>query len=80
MVRFLIHRPKWIVAVVGYTDNVGPAEDNKRLAEERVQTVKKAMIAGRLRGVLFSDSFSIEGFQIQFLRTSHVLMTCVNPT
>ena len=41
------------VAVVGYTDNVGPAEDNKRLAEERVQTVKKAMIADGVDPKLF---------------------------
>jgi outer membrane protein OmpA-like peptidoglycan-associated protein len=41
------------VTVVGYTDNVGSAEDNKRLAEGRVKTVQDAMIADGVDPKLF---------------------------
>jgi outer membrane protein OmpA-like peptidoglycan-associated protein len=49
----VIEKKPSTVAVVGYTDNVGPAEDNKRLAEQRVKTVKDAMIADGVDPKLF---------------------------
>jgi outer membrane protein OmpA-like peptidoglycan-associated protein len=41
------------VAVAGYTDTVGSAEDNKRLAEGRVKIVQDAMIADGVDPKLF---------------------------
>jgi OOP family OmpA-OmpF porin len=41
------------VAVAGYTDNVGPAADNERLAKERVKMVQDAMIADGVDPKLF---------------------------
>ena len=41
------------VAVAGYTDSVGSAEENKRLAEGRVKTVQDAMIADGVDPKLF---------------------------
>ena len=32
------------VTIAGYTDNVGTAEENKHIAEQRIQTVKDAMV------------------------------------
>ena len=41
------------VAVAGYTDNVGPAADNERLAKQRVKIVQDAMIADGVDPKLF---------------------------
>jgi OOP family OmpA-OmpF porin len=41
------------VAVAGYTDNVGPAADNDRLAKQRVKIVQDAMIADGVDPKLF---------------------------
>jgi outer membrane protein OmpA-like peptidoglycan-associated protein len=41
------------VTIAGYTDNVGTPEDNQRLAEQRVQAVKDAMIADGVDPNLF---------------------------
>jgi outer membrane protein OmpA-like peptidoglycan-associated protein len=43
------------VAIAGYTDNVGTPEENKRLAEGRVRTVRDAMIADGVDPKLFLD-------------------------
>jgi outer membrane protein OmpA-like peptidoglycan-associated protein len=43
------------VAVAGYTDNVGSAEDNQRLAEQRVRTVRDALVADGIDPKLFLD-------------------------
>jgi outer membrane protein OmpA-like peptidoglycan-associated protein len=41
------------ITVAGYTDTVGSAEDNKRLAEGRVKTVQDAMITDGVDPKLF---------------------------
>jgi len=41
------------VTVAGYTDSVGSAEDNKRLAEGRVKMVQDAMIADGIDPKMF---------------------------
>ena len=43
------------VAVAGYTDNDGSAKDNWRLANQRVKTVRDAMIADGVDPKLFLD-------------------------
>ena len=43
------------VAVAGYTDNDGSANDNWRLANQRVKTVRDAMIADGVDPKLFLD-------------------------
>jgi outer membrane protein OmpA-like peptidoglycan-associated protein len=43
------------VAVAGYTDNVGSAEENQRLAERRVRTVRDALVADGIDPKLFLD-------------------------
>ena len=43
------------VAVAGYTDNDGSANDNWRLANQRVKTVRDAMIADGVDPNLFLD-------------------------
>jgi len=43
------------VAVAGYTDNDGSAQDNWKLARQRVKTVRDAMIADGVDPKLFLD-------------------------
>ncbi len=43
------------VAVAGYTDNDGSAKDNWRLANQRVKTVRDAMVADGIDPKLFLD-------------------------
>lgn len=43
------------VAVAGYTDNDGSAQDNWKLANQRVKTVRDAMIADGVDPKLFLD-------------------------
>ena len=43
------------VAVAGYTDNDGSAKDNWRLANQRVRTVRDAMVADGIDPKLFLD-------------------------
>ena len=43
------------VAVAGYTDNDGSAQDNWRLANQRVKTVRDAMVADGIDPKLFLD-------------------------
>jgi outer membrane protein OmpA-like peptidoglycan-associated protein len=38
------------VVIEGYTDNVGPAEENKKLSQERADAVKAALVAGGVDG------------------------------
>ncbi|MES1175665.1 MAG: OmpA family protein [Myxococcales bacterium] len=38
------------VVIEGYTDNVGSAEENKKLSQERADTVKAALVAGGVDG------------------------------
>lgn len=38
------------VTIEGYTDNVGSAEENKKLSQERADTVKAALVAGGVDG------------------------------
>jgi OOP family OmpA-OmpF porin len=43
------------IAVAGYTDNDGSAQDNWHLARERVKTVRDAMVADGIDPKLFLD-------------------------
>ena len=43
------------IAVAGYTDNDGSVQDNWRLANQRVKTVRDAMVADGIDSKLFLD-------------------------
>jgi outer membrane protein OmpA-like peptidoglycan-associated protein len=43
------------IAVAGYTDNDGSAQDNWKLARQRVKSVREAMVADGIDSKLFLD-------------------------